>query len=115
MATTSSSVSAIMTSIAAAAMRHGVHQAPTASGCRMISVMLTMPSGTTRIPKNVTIHGIVRHRRLSPMKPIRNSTMYATAPSPASGMGKARETVDVSTRSVPSPKNGSVSVATCCS
>ena len=38
-------------------------------------LMLTTPSGTTRMPKNMTIHGIVRHRRLSPMKPIRNSTM----------------------------------------
>ena len=75
MATTSSSVREIIMSIAAAATRHGVHQAPTAIGCRMMSVTLTTPSGTTRMPKNVTIHGIVRHRRLSPMKPIRNSTM----------------------------------------
>ena len=75
MATTSSSVSGIITSMAVAAMRQGVHQAPTAIGCRMIRVMLTTPSGTTRMPKKVTIHGIVRHRHLSPMKPIRNSTM----------------------------------------
>lgn len=48
--------------IAAAAIRHGVHHAPTAIGCRTMSVMLMTPSGTTRMPKNVTIHGIVRQR-----------------------------------------------------
>jgi hypothetical protein len=67
-------VSGIITSIAVAATRQGVHHAPTATGWRTINVMLTTPSGTTRMPKKVTIHGIVRHRRLSPMKPIRNST-----------------------------------------
>jgi len=70
----SASVSEIMMSIAIPATRHGVHQDPTAIGCRTMSVTLTTPSGTTRTPKNATIHGIVRHRRLSPMKPIRLST-----------------------------------------
>ena len=40
----------------------------------MMSEMLAMPSGTTRMPKNVTIQGIVRQRCLSPMNPISASS-----------------------------------------
>jgi hypothetical protein len=35
------------------------------------------------------------------------SSMYESAPKPASGIGYARETSDVMMRTVPSPKNGS--------
>ena len=64
-----------MISIARAAIRQGVHQSPTATGWRMMSATLAMPRGTTRMPKNDTIHGIVRQRALSPMNPISASTM----------------------------------------
>ncbi len=71
-----------------------------------------MPSGITSTPNITTIQGIVRHRLRPPMKPDSASSMYATAPSPASEMGHALETSDSSTRRVPSPKNGSQGYAT---
>jgi hypothetical protein len=36
---------------------------------------LAMPRGTTKMPKKETIHGIVRHRALSPMNPMSASSM----------------------------------------
>jgi len=54
----------------------GVHHAPTATACRMIT-RCDMPSGTTRMGKMVGHQGIVRQRRLSPMKHLRFE-LYAT-------------------------------------
>jgi hypothetical protein len=66
---------AIMMSMAAAVTRQSVHHAPTATGCRMTSTMLTTPSGTTSTPNISTIHGIVRHRFLPPIRPESASSM----------------------------------------
>jgi hypothetical protein len=74
-ATTSSMAGEIMISIAAAVTRHRVHHAPTATGCRITSTILTTPSGTTSTPNIATIHGIVRHRLRPPMKPDSASSM----------------------------------------
>jgi hypothetical protein len=74
MAVTSSSVSGIIASMKRAVRRHTVHQVPTITGCMITRAMLTMPSGTTRMPKSTTIQGIVRQRSVPPMKPIRYSS-----------------------------------------
>jgi len=54
-----------------------------------------------------SIHGIVRQRLLSPMKPMRSSIEYTSAPIPASGIGNAHETSEVRTRYVPEPNRRS--------
>ena len=107
MATTSSSVNGIMISMARAVTRQRVHQVPTATGWKMTRMMLVRPSGTTRMPKKVTIHGIVRQRLVPPMKPMSTSKVYATAPRPASEIGQDLDTFESRIVRVPSPKNGS--------
>ena len=63
--------------------------------------------GTTSTKKNVTIHGIVRQRVFPPIYAMSISKVYAIAPSPASEIGHIRETFEVSTFAVLSPKKGS--------
>ena len=70
MATTSSTAKGIIVNMTSAVKRQTLHQDPTASGWRMMSVMLTMPSGTTRMKKKVTIQGMERQRSFPPIKPI---------------------------------------------
>ena len=72
-ATSSSSVKGIITSMAAPASRHGAHQVPMTIGWMMMKVTLTTPRGTTRTAKKVTIQGMVRQRRRSPIAAIRPS------------------------------------------
>ena len=74
-AITSSTVNGIMTSMTAAAARHSVHQKPTTTGCKITSVTCVKPSGTTRMKKNTTIHGIVRQRVRPPIHAIKNSSV----------------------------------------
>ena len=54
-----------------------------------------------------TAKGYIKHER-GTLEAVIGERMWATAPSPASRIGKARETVEVRTRTVPIPKNGSV-------
>lgn len=61
--------------MAAAAMRHKVHQVPMTMGWMMIKKMLTAPKGTIMIPNRITSQGMVRQRRLSPMIPVKISSI----------------------------------------
>lgn len=106
-ATTSSRANGIMSNIRAALARHNVHHAPTLIGWRITRMMLVIPRGTTANPKIATIHGMVRHRRASPITVDRISTKYTSAPNPASLTGHHWDTSLVNTRWLPSPKNGS--------
>src|SRR5680860_515312 len=107
MATTSSICNGIIGSITNAENRHRAHQAPTVRGCEMTKKILTNPSGITKIPKKVTIHGIVRHREVPPIKPIRNSKVYARVPNAASDTGQEWDISEFKTFMVPPPKKGS--------
>jgi hypothetical protein len=107
MAITSSICKGIIGSITIAENRHIEHQAPTESGCETIKKILTNPSGITKIPKRVTIHGIVRQREVPPIYPIRNSKVYASVPNAASDIGKEWDISESKTVMVPSPKKGS--------
>ena len=62
-----------MITIAAAEIRHRVHQVPMTIGWMTIKKMLTPPRGITSTPNRPTIHGMVRQRRLSPIIPDRAS------------------------------------------
>ncbi len=74
MAATSSRASGIMISMARAAIRHSVQYVPMITGWMRMNRMLIPPSGTTRMKKNVTIHGMVRQRVAAPMAPISASS-----------------------------------------
>src|SRR5438093_161154 len=62
MATTSSTVKGIMTSMVAAAARQSVHQAPTATGWSATSTMCVIPSGITRLPPGYVMSHPRHHR-----------------------------------------------------
>ena len=74
-ATSSSKEYGIWISMAAAAIRQSAHQVLSNTGWMMMKVMDTTPSGTIMMPKISTSQGMVRQRRVEPIRPVRISSM----------------------------------------